>query len=131
MNEELPLQTTKNCSVLIADDAPFMRNMLRSILEMGGYTVIAEAADGAEAVAKYRELRPALALLDIVMPGKNGIEAASEIVSHDEGAKVILCGLGQDTLPVVDRLTGPLNIIIKPYKAEEVLKVVQRVTGHG
>ncbi len=120
------MQTTKNCSVLIADDAPFMRSMLRSILEIGGYTVIAEATDGAEAVSKYRELRPAITLMDIVMPGKNGIEAASEIMSHDAGAKVVLCGLRQDTLATVDRLTW--DIIIKPYKAEKVLEVVQKVS---
>ncbi len=118
-------------TVLIADASAFLRSILRAILEMGGYTVIAEAADGVEAVSKYRELRPAITLMDIVMPGKNCIETASEIMSLDAAAKVILCGLGQDTLPVVERFTGPWDIIIKPYKAEEVLKVVRRVAGHG
>ncbi len=116
------------CTVMIADDAPFMRNMLRSILEMGGYTVIAAVADGAEAVARYRELRPALTVLDIVMPGKGGIEAASEIVQHDEGAKVVLCGAsGQDAVAVAGLEGAMWEVIIKPYKAEEVLEVVQRV----
>ncbi len=101
--------------------------MLRSILEMGGYTVVAEAADGAEAVAAYLRLRPALTFMDIVMPGKNGVEAASEIISHHAGARVVLCGLSGDALIADGRMARMWDVIIKPYKAEEVLEVVKRV----
>lgn len=117
-----------NQTVMIADDAPFMRTILRTILEIAGYTVVAEAADGAEAVAMYLEFRPAISLMDTVMPGKSGIEAAWEISSHDAGAKVVMCCLpGQEALITTPSVSRVWDVIVKPYKSEEVLDVVQRV----
>ena len=68
--------------VLIADDAAFMREMLREILESGGYSIVAEAADGDEAVQRYREHSPDVITLDIVMPRKSGLEALRELVAE-------------------------------------------------
>ncbi len=122
------MQTTNMRTVMIADDAPFMRNMLRSILEMGGCTVVAEAADGAEAVAAYLELRPALTFMDIAMPGKSGVEAAAEIISHDGGARIVLCGLaGQESKVMAGWVGAAREILFKPYRFDEVLEVVRRV----
>jgi len=66
--------------VLIADDHPLMRDGLRSMLQpVSGLKVVAEAADGAECLAKFREHRPDVALLDIGMPGADGLSAAAEL----------------------------------------------------
>ncbi len=59
--------------VLITDDAAFMREMLREIIAEGGYEVVAEAADGVEALERFNEHHPDVVTLDIVMPGKSGL----------------------------------------------------------
>ena len=74
--------------VLIVDDAIFMRNMIKDIFASSGFQVVGEAANGLEAVEKYKELRPDLTTMDIVMPFKSGIEATREIVKADTKAVI-------------------------------------------
>jgi two-component system, chemotaxis family, chemotaxis protein CheY len=111
--------------VLIADDAAYMREMLRDILTSGGYDIVAEASDGEEAVAAYREHSPDLVTLDIVMPRKSGLEALREILQGDPGACVVMCSaLGQDAL-VRDMLqAGAKGYIVKPFKPDQVLEAI-------
>lgn len=117
--------------VMVVDDALFMRNMLRGILEEAGYEIIAEASDGVEAVAKYREFRPDITTMDIIMPVKNGIEALSEIVAFDSSAKVVMCSaVGQESLVQAAQSAGALDFIIKPFNAERVTEVIKRVVGN-
>ena len=66
---------------LVADDASFMREMIREIIEPEGFDVVAEAADGMEAVDAFNEHHPDLVTMDIVMPKKSGIEAVRSIVA--------------------------------------------------
>ena len=91
-------------SVLIVDDAAFMRMMLKDILTKGGYEIAGEAADGNEAVAKYAELKPDLVTLDITMPNKDGLEALKEIKSSDPNAVCVMCSaMGQQAM-VIDAI---------------------------
>jgi len=76
--------------VLVVDDAAFMRKMVSDVLVGGGHEVVGEAGDGAEAVARYQELRPEVTTLDITMPEKDGLAALGEIMSLDPTAKVIM-----------------------------------------
>jgi len=116
--------------VLIVDDALFMRNMLKDIFVRAGHTVVGEAANGEEAVARYRELKPQLVTMDIVMPMKSGIEALKEIRREDPAACVVMCSaLGQDALVVEAVQSGAKDFIVKPFKEERVLDVVRRVLG--
>jgi two-component system chemotaxis response regulator CheY len=113
---------------MIVDDAFFIRNLLRSILELAGYRVVAEAADGVEAVAKFREHRPAIILMDLIMPLLNGIEAAREIIALDGGVKIILCSsVGGEELAMSVKAAGALEGIEKPFTAEQVREVVGRL----
>ena len=111
--------------VLIADDAAYMREMLRDILTQGGYTVVAEASDGDEAVEAFTDHSPDLVTLDIVMPRKSGLEALREIMQRDPGACVVMCSaLGQEAL-VKDMLSaGARGYLVKPFKPDQVLDVV-------
>jgi two-component system chemotaxis response regulator CheY len=111
--------------VLIADDAAYMREMLRDILTQGGYSVVAEASDGDEAVEAFAEHTPDLVTLDIVMPRKSGLEALREIMQRDSGACVVMCSaLGQEAL-VKDMLAaGARGYLVKPFKPDQVLDVV-------
>ena len=111
--------------VLIADDAAFMREMLRDILTEGGFEIAAEAIDGNEAIELYQEHTPDLVMLDIVMPRKSGLEALKEIMGLSPGACIVMCSaLGQETL-VMDALeAGARDFIVKPFKPDKVLEVV-------
>ncbi len=117
-------------TVLVCDDAVFMRTMLGDILQEAGFTVVGEADTGAKAVAKYKELRPDLVTMDIVMPDMGGIEAVREITSFDPDAKVVMCSaMGQQAL-VVDAIeAGAKDFVVKPFQPSRVLESVQRVLG--
>src|SRR5205823_1189051 len=84
--------------IMVVDDAAFMRKMLTDALAGGGHDVVGEAANGNEAVDKFRELRPEVTTLDITMPEKDGLEALKEILAFDPSAKVVMCSaLGQES----------------------------------
>lgn len=117
--------------VLIVDDAMFMRNMLRGIFSKSGeFDVVGEAANGSEAVEKYRELNPDLVTMDIVMPLKSGIEALQEITRQDEQACIIMCSaLGQEALILEAVEAGAKDFIVKPFQETKVLEVARRVVS--
>ncbi len=118
--------------VLIADDAAFMREMLRDILSDGEYEVVAEAADGVETVEKFDEHTPDLVTLDIVMPRKNGIDALREILAAHPTACIVMCSaLGQEALVAEALESGARDFIVKPFKPEQVRTVVDRALHKG
>lgn len=113
--------------VLIVDDAVFMRNTLKEIFVSNGFEVAGEAANGQEAIEKYREIKPDVTTMDIVMPFKNGIEATREINKIDPKATVIICSaLGQESLVMEAIEAGATDFIIKPFKPQNVLQVVRK-----
>lgn len=115
-------------SVLICDDAVFMRTMLGDILQQAGFRVVGEAESGARAVEKYKELRPDLVTMDIVMPDMGGIEAVREITSYDPDARVVMCSaMGQQALVVEAIQAGARDFVVKPFQPSRVLEAVQRV----
>jgi two-component system chemotaxis response regulator CheY len=107
-----------------------MRTMLGDILQQAGLTVVGEADSGAKAVARYKELRPDIVTMDIVMPDMGGIEAVREITSFDPDAKVVMCSaMGQQAL-VVDAIeAGAKDFVVKPFQPSRVLEAVRRVLG--
>ncbi len=114
--------------VLICDDAEFMRTLLKDTLENSDFEVVGEAANGNEAVEKYKELKPDIVTMDIVMPVKSGIDATKEIVAYDSKAKIVMCSaLGQEIL-VMDAIeAGAKDFIVKPFSDETVLSVLRKV----
>jgi two-component system chemotaxis response regulator CheY len=117
-----------NCTVMIVDDELVVRELLRIILEMSGYAVVAEATDGVEAVALYLELRPQITLMDICMPKKNGIDATKEIVAIDENAKVVIISgiYGKDLVKTAHE-AGARDALSKPVKLYALKEILQRV----
>lgn len=116
--------------IMLVDDSLFMRNMLRGILEEEGYEIVAEAVDGVEAVAKYRQFRPDLTTMDIIMPAKNGIEALREIRILDTNACIVMCSaVGQESLMNAAQEAGACDFILKPFNPARVKEVIKRVTG--
>jgi len=118
--------------ILIADDLSFMRMIQKEILTEKGYTVVGEAADGLEAVEKYKSLHPDLVLLDITMPNMNGLEAMRKIFSMDPKAKIIMCSaLGQQNLIVEAIKAGVKDFIVKPFKPERILSAIEKALKAG
>ena len=116
--------------ILVVDDAIFMRSMIRDIFARGPFVIAGEAENGVEAVRLYRELKPDLTTMDIVMPQMDGITALKEIVRSDPAAKVVMCSaLGQEALIAEAIEAGARDFIVKPFQPGRVLKVVQSVLG--
>jgi two-component system chemotaxis response regulator CheY len=117
-------------TVLICDDAIFMRTMVGDILQQAGFEVIGEAETGTQAVEKYKQLRPDLVTMDIVMPDMGGIDAVREITKFDPSAKVLMCSaMGQQALVVEAIQAGAKDFVVKPFQPSRVLEAVQRVLG--
>src|SRR5689334_13481978 len=105
--------------VLIVDDAGFMRNALKLVLEKNGYEICGEAEDGKLAIEKYFELKPDVVTMDITMPEKTGIEALKEIMQKDPSAKIIMVSaLGQESFVREAVLYGAKGFIVKPFKED-------------
>ena len=116
--------------VLVVDDAIFMRNIINDIFASGGFDVVGEASNGLEAIERYKELKPDLVTMDLVMPFKNGIEATREILKGDTKAVVVMCSaLGQESMVMEAIEAGALDFIVKPPRAEDVLAVAKKVLG--
>lgn len=122
------MASSTNATIMIVDDERFFREVLREMLVKDGFTVVAEASSGDEAVQKFAEFAPALVLMDIYMPGMSGIEATREIVTSDAAAKIIICsGTGYDDDIKAAIQAGALGIIYKPFYDEEVLQTVRSI----
>jgi two-component system chemotaxis response regulator CheY len=113
--------------VLVADDASFMRQMIREIVESEGFEVCGEASDGVEAVDEYKRLHPDVVTMDIVMPRKSGIDAVRGIIALDPGACVVMCSaLGQETLVTEAIQAGAKDFIVKPFKPDSVIETLKK-----
>lgn len=116
--------------VLICDDAAFMRSIISDILTHAGFTVAGTAENGVEAVQRYRELRPDVVTMDIVMPQMGGIDAVREIVKEDPDAKILMCSaMGQQALVTEAIQAGARDFVFKPFQPSRVLEAVRRVLG--
>jgi len=119
-----------NNTVLVCDDAVFMRTMIGDILTQAGLEVVGEADSGAQAVERYRTLRPDLVTMDIIMPEMGGIEAVRAITEFDPQARVLMCSaMGQQSLVAEAIQAGAKDFVVKPFQPSRVLEAVQRVLG--
>ena len=115
--------------ILIADDAGFMKMMVKDILSKNGYENVIEAADGNEAVGLFKAHKPALTLMDITMPGINGIEAVRQIKGIDGSAKIIMLSAAMHGDPkyIADSLiSGAVDFVLKPFQADKLLAAVAK-----
>ncbi len=113
--------------ILVADDASFMRQMIREIVEAEGHEVIAEASDGVEAIDQFRTHHPDLVTMDIVMPRRSGIDAVKGILELDPTACVVMCSaLGQESLVTEALQAGAKDFIVKPFKPDNVIATLEK-----
>jgi two-component system chemotaxis response regulator CheY len=114
--------------ILVADDASFMRQMIRQIVEEEEHEVVAEASDGIEAIEQFKKHRPDVVTMDIVMPRRSGIDAVKGIIEVDPNACVVMCSaLGQETLVQEALQAGARDFIVKPFKPDAVAATLRKV----
>lgn len=115
--------------LLIADDEPGIRRLVRMTLESEDYDIV-EAADGAEALARAREHKPALMFLDVMMPEMSGVEVCSALKSDPETAHItiiMLSAKAQDGDRAVGREAGADDYFTKPFSPIALLTKVDEV----
>lgn len=114
--------------VMLCDDSPLIRKKIAEILARVGITDIVNAEDGNEAVEKYKEHKPDLTFMDIVMPNKTGIEALREIRAEDPDAKIVMASTVGTQANLISAIKeGAFEFLQKPVKEEDVLKIINRM----
>jgi two-component system chemotaxis response regulator CheY len=110
--------------LLVVDDAPFVLKALRDTLEARGYEVH-EAVNGEEAVTRYREVKPDVVLMDILMPKMDGISATRNIIDYDPDATIIaVTAVGKRGLEKECIEAGASGFIMKPFKTKDLLNTI-------
>lgn len=113
-------------TILVVDDAVFMRSRLKKLLESDAHTVV-EAANGQEAVACYVQTQPDLVLMDITMPEMDGIEATRAIRNLDPHASVVIVSaLGQQAMVLAAIQAGAKDFIVKPFQPDRVRAAIHK-----
>lgn len=113
-------------NIMVVDDAIFMRASIKQVLEEKGHAVVAQAESGTEAIEKYLDVKPDVVLLDITMPGMNGVEALKRLKVLDANAKIIICSaVGQQEKIAEAIEAGALDFIVKPFKPERLTAAVE------
>jgi two-component system, response regulator PdtaR len=115
--------------VVIAEDEAIVRLDLKEIMEEEGYEVVGETGRGDEAVELVREHKPQLAILDIKMPGVDGLTAAREISQDRLCAVLILTAFSQRDLIEQARNAGALAYLVKPFQKSELLPAIEMALG--
>ncbi|MGC1511674.1 MAG: response regulator [Acidimicrobiales bacterium] len=115
--------------VVIAEDEAIIRLDLKETLQEEGYEVVGETGRGDDAVVLVRELKPDIAILDIKMPGMDGLSAAREITAERHAAVLILTAFSQRDLIERARDAGAMAYLVKPFQRSELIPAVELALG--
>ena len=114
--------------VLVIDDLPFMRSLVRDILTDAGMTVVAEAEDGRQGLRAYLASEPDVVLLDIAMPVMDGLTTLKKLRMLDRRVRVVMCSaLGEQEMIVRAIQLGARDFVIKPFRPERVVSAISKV----
>jgi len=115
-------------TVLIVDDAAFMRISIKNMLTKNGYDVVGEAENGAIAVQMYQDLHPDIVTMDITMPEMTGLDALKEITKLDPSSKVVMVSaMGQEAMVRDAIISGAKGFIVKPFKEEGIIAAIKKL----
>lgn len=120
----------KRIKILLVDDSEFMRKILHHILTIQGYEVVGESYDGSSAIQKYRELKPDLVLMDIILPDPtmNGIETIKWIIKINPKALIIIVSAIENQVLVNEALSaGAKDYCIKPFDPPALIQIINKV----
>jgi response regulator NasT len=125
----VPASGSRAARVVIAEDEAIIRLDLRELLEEEGYEVVGETGRGDEAVELVRSLAPDLAILDIKMPGLDGLSAARAIAGERLAAVLILTAFSQRDLVEEARDAGALAYLVKPFQKSDLVPAIEIARG--
>ncbi len=115
-------------TVLIVDDAAFMRISIKNMLTKNGFEVIGEAENGRVGVQKYKELKPDMVTMDITMPEMDGLESLKEILAFDPVANVVMItAMGQESMVREAIISGAKGFIVKPFKENTIVSALSNI----
>jgi DNA-binding NtrC family response regulator len=121
-------------TILVIDDEPAIREIIRGILESAGYRVI-EAANGANGLALFRQRKPCLVITDILMPGKDGMEAIRELRGMDPKVPIIVISGGSQIRDAVSlaeaQQLGAVGTLQKPFRHQDLLVAIEGALKTG
>ncbi len=118
-------------TVLIVDDALFMRVAVGNMFKEWGFEIVGEASNGREAVEMYNQYKPDLVTMDITMPVMSGLDAVKEIVPENPEANIIMMtALGQQRIIVEAIEAGAKDFITKPFEKNQLKTVVDNILGY-
>ena len=119
--------------VLLVDDHKIMRDGIKAILSRDGdFTVVGEAATGAEALQFIKQQKPAIVLMDIGLPGLNGVETTAEILRHHPECKVVILSMYEDENSVVGAVrSGARGFVLKKVSDSDLLEALRVVANGG
>jgi two-component system chemotaxis response regulator CheY len=113
--------------ILVVDDLEFMRTLIRDILENGGHEIVAEAADGRQALLLRRAWKPDLTLMDISMPRMDGLDALKRIKTEDPQSRIVMCSSLGDQERILEAIRlGAADYVVKPFRKERLLSAVRK-----
>jgi two-component system, response regulator PdtaR len=121
--------THRRTRVVVAEDEAIIRLDLRELLQEEGYEVVGETGRGDDAVQLVRDLRPDLAILDIKMPGLDGLSAARLIAGERLAAVLILTAFSQRDLVEQARDAGALAYLVKPFQRSDLVPAIEIALG--
>ena len=115
-------------TAIVIDDSRVTRRALGAVIEAAGCRVVGEGASGDELLALYEQHRPTMVFLDMIMPGKDGLTAAAELLQKHPRAMVVMCTASnsRDKIAACLRI-GVANYLIKPFENESVTRTLSRV----
>lgn len=114
--------------ILIADDAAFMRMMIKNIVTKAGYEVVGEAENGMQAIELYFSTNPDIVTMDITMPELDGINAVKAIITKSPDAKIVMCSaMGQQAMVMEAIQAGAKDFIVKPFQPDRIMQALEKV----
>jgi len=114
--------------MLVVDDVAMHRHKLKQIIESEGHEVVGEATDGSQAVLKYKNLKPDLVTMDIMMGENGGIEAIKRIKEYDPNAMILVVSSIAEKDIVLDALEcGAHAYVLKPFDKDKVANTLQNI----
>jgi two-component system, chemotaxis family, chemotaxis protein CheY len=116
------------CKVMVVDDSEFVARLIAKMLQDTCFSVVVHAKDGKEAIEKYREHRPDITTMDIIMPQMGGIETISQLLTIDSNARIlVISALGHDTIVEEAMKLGATHFLIKPFQRDVFINALNFV----
>lgn len=119
-----------NIKIVVVDDAPFIREVVRHLMQNSEIEIIGEAEDGNEAVERVLKLKPDVVLMDIVMPQQSGIEATLKIKEKLPNMKILACStMDHEDMMAKAIDAGCADYIVKPFKGTELINAIRKLAS--